>query len=126
MLELLVQFMGEFLLQAVGEALVEIGLHSLAEPFRRPSNPWLASVGYAIFGALLGFLSLLVFHQHLTPAGAPRLLNLVLTPLVVGGVMSAMGSWRRRRGEALFRIDRFSYAFLFALTLALVRYKFAK
>lgn len=100
MLELLIQFFGEFMLQAVGEVLLELGLHALAEPFRKTANPWLASVGYAIFGAVFGGLSLLAF-----PAG--------------------VGAWRARRGESLFRIDRFSYGFLFAGSLAAIRFKYA-
>lgn len=125
MLEFIVEILGEFLLQALGEALMELGFHSLAEPFRKPPNPWLAALGYAIFGALAGGLSLLVFPSHLTPAGLPRLANLLLTPLAVGWCMSAMGAWRSKRGDALLRIDRFSYGYLFALTMALVRFQFA-
>ena len=125
MLELLIQFIGEFLLQAIGEALLELGLHSLAEPFRRPPNPWIAALGYAIFGAAFGGLSLLIFPENLTPAGAWRVANLILTPIAVGLIMAAMGAWRIRRGESLFRIDRFSYGFLFALSLAVIRFSFA-
>jgi len=39
--------------------------------------------------------------------------------------MSAMGYWRARRGQAVLRIDRFAYGYLFALTFALVRFWFA-
>ncbi|MEQ6435054.1 hypothetical protein V8Z74_08425 [Comamonas sp. w2-DMI] len=100
MLEFLLQLLGEFLLQVVGEALVELGLHSLAEPFRQPPNPWLAALGYMIFGAVLGGLSLLVLGHHLTPAGPLRWLNLLFTPVAVGALMAAMGAWRARRGGA--------------------------
>ena len=124
MLELLFEFVGEFLLQAIGEALVELGLHSVAEPFRRPPNPWLAALGYATFGAVLGGLSLLVFPTNLVP-DSWRVLNLVATPLAVGGIMAAIGAWRARRGESVLRIDRFAYGYLFALSLALVRFFFA-
>lgn len=89
MLELLLQLLGEFLLQAIGEALVEFGLHSLAEPFRSPPNPWLAAIGYGLFGAIFGGLSLLAFPVHLTPAGPLRMANLVLTPIGVGVLMAA-------------------------------------
>jgi hypothetical protein len=125
MLEFIVEILGEFLLQALGEALMELGFHSLAKPFRKPPNPWLAALGYAIFGALAGGLSLLVLPAHLTPAGIPRLANLLLTPLAVGLCMGAMGAWRAKRGDSVLRIDRFSYGYLFALTMALVRFQFA-
>jgi len=124
MLEFIFEILGEFLLQAVGEALLEIGLHSLAEPFRRAPNPWLAALGYLLFGALLGGLSLLVFPVYLVPAPW-RMVNLFLTPFAVGGLMVAMGHWRARRGQEVLRIDRFLYGFLFAAALALVRYVFA-
>lgn len=125
MLELLLQLLGEFLLQGIGEALVELGMHSVAEPFRKPPNPGLASLGYAIFGAVFGGLSLLLMGHHLTPDGPLRLVNLVLTPVAVGGLMVAMGAWRARKGEPLLRINHFFYGYLFALCFALVRYAFA-
>lgn len=124
MLELLFELLGEFLLQVFGEALVELGLHSLAEPFRRPPNPWLAAVGYALFGAILGGLSVLAFPNNLVPEQW-RIANLVATPIAVGSVLSIMGVWRARLGQQVLRIDRFAYGYLFALFLALVRFYFA-
>lgn len=124
MLEFIFEVVGEFLLQVLGEALVELGFHSLGEPFRRPPNPWLASLGYTLFGAILGGLSLLAFPDNLVPE-AFRIANLVLTPLAVGCVMAAMGAWRARRGEPVLRIDKFAYGYLFALSLAIVRFFFA-
>lgn len=124
MLELLIEIFGEFLLQIFGEALAEIGLHSLAEPFRRSPDPWLASLGFLLFGALLGALSVLVFKAHFIPADY-RLLNLVLTPMAVGACMAALGAWRAKRGDPVLRIDRFAYGYLFALSFGLVRFFFA-
>ncbi|HEY0634932.1 MAG TPA: hypothetical protein VGE00_06085 [Gammaproteobacteria bacterium] len=125
MIELLFEFSGEFLLQVLGEALVELGLHSLAEPFRRPANPWLAALGHALFGVIAGGLSLLLFSSHLV-AGELRMANLLVTPVAVGFCMSAMGAWRARRGQTVLRIDRFAYGYLFALAFALVRFWFAE
>jgi hypothetical protein len=124
MLEFVLEVLGEFFLQVIVEALVELGFHSLAEPFRRPPNPWLAAIGYALFGAIFGGISLLVFPNNLVP-GAWRVANLVVTPLAVGGFMVMMGAWRARRGESVMRIDQFVYGYLFALCLALVRFYFA-
>lgn len=123
MLELVLEVLGEFLLQAIGEALIELGLHSLAEPFRKPPNPWLAALGYTIFGAVFGGLSLLAFPANLVPQPW-RVLNLMLTPLAVGGIMVLMGAWRAKRGQPALRIDRFAYGYLFALSLALIRFQF--
>jgi DNA-binding transcriptional LysR family regulator len=126
MIELLFEIVGEFLLQAVMEALAELGLHSLGEPFRRPRNRWLAGLGYAIFGALAGGLTLWLLPDHLVRSEVLRKLNLLVTPLASGGIMCLMGAWRARRGDELLRIDRFAYGYVFALSLALVRYIFAQ
>lgn len=124
MLEFLFEILAEIILQALGEALVEIGFHSLAEPFRKPPNPWLAAIGYGLFGTILGGLSLLIFSTHFVSEDW-RIANLILTPIVVGILMSAMGYWRARRGQTVLRIDRFAFGYLFALTFALVRFWFA-
>jgi hypothetical protein len=124
MIEILFEVIGEFLIQVVGEVLVQLGLHSLAEPFRTPLNPFLAAIGYTIFGGILGGLTLLIFPAHLVPLPW-RILNLIVTPWAVGGLMAAIGAWRARRGEPVLRIDRFVYGYLFALSLALVRFFFA-
>jgi hypothetical protein len=125
MLAFLLEIVGEILLQGVIEALAELGLHALAEPFRKPRNPWLAGMGYAVFGAMAGGLSLLVFPSHLVAGEMMRIVNLVLTPIAAGLLMCAMGAWRARRGDAVLRIDRFAYGYLFALALAVVRFSFA-
>lgn len=105
---------------------MELGLHSMAEPFKKPPNPWLAAMGYFLFGAIFGGISLLIVSSHLVTNEHWRIVNLVVTPLAVGLGMSAMGMWRARRGETVLRIDRFSYGYLFALSFALMRYWFAK
>jgi hypothetical protein len=113
------------MLQVLGEALLELGFHSLAEPLRKPPDPWVAALGYTLFGCIFGGLSLLVVSVHLTPAGWPRVANLALTPVAVGLCMAALGKWRARRGDPVLRIDRFFYGYLFALGIALVRFSFA-
>ena len=124
MLEFMFEFLGEILLQAAAEALIELGLHSLGEPFRRRPNPWLAALGYLLFGAVFGGLSLLAFPHNMVPP-AWRIANLALTPIIAGALMAAMGAWRAGRGQSVLRIDRFAYGYLFALSMALVRFTFA-
>ncbi|NOT89535.1 MAG: hypothetical protein HOP03_15345 [Lysobacter sp.] len=123
-MEFLLELLGELLIQIVVEFLVELGIHSIAEPLRKPPNPWIAAIGYALFGAVVGGLSLLVLPHNLVPE-AWRIANIVLTPLAAGLAMMAMGRWRARRGDTRLRIDRFGYGYLFALAMALVRYQFA-
>lgn len=118
----LLQLFPELVLQIVFEVLAEIGFRRASEPFRRPVRPWLAALGYAIFGAIAGGLSLWLYPTLFIDTDRWRMLNLVLTPIAVGALMATVGVWRRRRGEALIRLDRFAYGYIFALAMALVRF----
>lgn len=123
--EFLFSFIGEFVLQVLGQLFIEVGLHSLAEPFRKQPKPWLAAIGYLFFGAAIGGLSLLVFPDYLVASKSLRVANAALSPIAAGLSMAAMGAWRARRGQAVLRIDKFSYGYLFALSMGLVRFWFA-
>ena len=125
MFEFLFEIVLEVLLQLFFEVLVELGLHSIAEPFRKPPNPWLAAMGYGILGVAAGGISLWPFPTYLVAGETLRILNLVLTPVAVGLLMCLMGAWRAHRGQQVLRIDRFAYGYLFALALALIRFAFA-
>ncbi len=124
MIEFIFEVFGELLLQAIGETLIQTGFRSLGEPFRRQPNPWLAAFGFVLFGTVLGGLSLLIFPNNFA-AETWRIANLLITPILVGGLMMLIGAWRAKRGEPTLRIDKFSYGYLFALALGLVRYFFA-
>jgi hypothetical protein len=123
--EVIVQFLFELLVQIAGQFLFELGLHALAEPFRKSPNPWVAALGYVLLGVILGALTLWPIPSHMVKASMLRWINLALTPVLAGGFMSLLGSWRERRGQLVLRIDRFSYGYLFALSVALVRFTWA-
>ena len=125
MLEFILEVLGEFLLQAILEFFVEMGVHA-GPKIRKPVNPWWAAIGYTIFGGVVGWLSLLLFPSHLMSGEAMRIANLVVTPIVAGLLMCAMGAWRAKRGDTVLRIDRFAYGYLFAVALAAVRFTLAK
>ena len=124
MIELLLEVVGEFLIQVVVETFIQLGFHSLAAPFKRTPNPWMAAAGYTMFGAILGGISLFAFPANLVPPSW-RVMNLVITPVAVGVIVALLGKRRVKRGQSLLRIDRFSYGYLFALSLGLVRFQFA-
>jgi hypothetical protein len=121
----ILQFLGELFVQIFFEALAEIGLHSVKETFRRRPNPVFAALGYVILGAIAGGLSLLAFPQAFIASSLGRIINLILTPLVSGVVMVGIGALRRRRDQELVRLDKFGYGFVFALSMAVVRYVWA-
>jgi hypothetical protein len=124
MLEFLFEVCGEFLVQLVLEALAEAGLHVASGEARKPPSPILAALGYALFGALAGGISVWIFPHNFVPAPW-RIANTLVTPVLAGWAMAALGAWRERRGQNRVRLDQFSYGYLFALSLALVRFNFA-
>lgn len=120
--EILFQFVGEILLQVVFELLAELGFRSLTDTLKRPRSPVLSTIGFVLLGAMAGGISLLILPRSPISNLAFRKINILVTPLVVGGVMMLIGRQRDKRGQTLVRLDRFGYAFVFALAMAVVRY----
>jgi len=120
----LLLFILEFLLEVAGSALVDLGLRSFGEPFirREARNPVLAAIGYALFGLLAGGLSLIIFPQPFARSERFHGINLVITPVMAGLTMSAVGRWLEKKGKTRLRLDSFAYGFLFAFAMALVRF----
>lgn len=121
-LEVLLQFLGEIVVQALFELAVELGFHSLADTFRRPRNPVLSTIGFGLWGLVAGAISLWIFPRSHIHNPLFRELNLIVTPAVVGLLMTLIGRIRLRIGQSVLRIDRFGYAFVFAFSMALVRF----
>ena len=128
MIELIITLLFEFMVQILGEVLFEMGLHSLANIFskKRASNPAMAMVGYMLFGMLLGALSVWLLPLHFVIDPFLQKLNLLITPVLSGLIMSLIGYLRLKNGQSVLRLDKFSYGFLFALAFALTRYYWAK
>lgn len=119
----LLQLVAEFVLQVLVEALAELGLRSLGEPFRRkPTHPVLAAVGYALLGGVMGGVSLWLMPGHFIEVEWLRMLNLFVTPLAAGAVMAGIGAWRRRNEQTPILLDRFGYGFIFAFAMSAVRF----
>ena len=117
------QIIAEFLLQVLWQIIGELIGHGIREVFRNPEplSPWLAAIGYAALGAIGGGVSLLVVPELYIRSHWLRGLNLVLTPIVAGFAMGALGAWRRRREKEVIRLESFAYGSLFALAMAIVR-----
>ena len=120
----IVQFLGELLLQIFGELIVELIGRSVKEPFRRPKpiHPWLAAIGYGIFGAIAGAFSLWMLPSLFISTEWLRIANLVISPLLAGLMMERLGAWRRLKNQETIRLDTFVCGFIFALSMALVRF----
>ncbi|GHH22377.1 hypothetical protein GCM10008023_32340 [Sphingomonas glacialis] len=123
--EILFQFLGEFVLQILFEALSELGFHSLADTFEKPRNPILSTIGFAMWGALAGGISLLIMPRSFISNLGLREANVLITPIAVGAAMTLIGRWRASKGQTRIGIDRFGYAFIFAFLMAIVRFNWA-
>lgn len=120
----MLEVIGEVLLQGVFEVVAEIFGRRVKAPFRRtrPAHPALAALGYALFGAMAGGLSLWLMPTLFISTPWLRVLNLALTPLLAGLLMERLGNWRRGRDQSTIRLDTFAYGFVFALAMAVVRF----
>lgn len=124
--EFLFQIFLEVFLQMFIEVLFHLGWNSVAEALdRKPvKNHFLALVGYALMGVAAGGISLLVFPELFVTHPTLRAANVIITPLLAGLLMAAYGEWRERRGLTTIRLDSFSYGYIFAAGVALIRYFF--
>jgi hypothetical protein len=124
-LGLLVQFLAEFLIQFIFQALVEIGFHVLVESGKKfRMNQWVAAIGYFFLGVIVGFLSVRAFPSHFIKLFDVQLANLVITPIIAAGSMTLLGSWWKRLGNSTVRMDSFVYAYVFALSMSVIRFWF--
>jgi hypothetical protein len=120
--EFVLEFLGELLFELAAQLLAELGLATLAAPFEKKPNSVLAILAYICFGAALGAVSIAIWPGHIVADPTRRLVNLALTPIAVGLSAAAIQPWRKL---ATPTIQVFAQAYLFALTLAGVRYFWA-
>lgn len=111
-------------LQVTGELLIELGFHSIGEPFRRRSraDPAFAAIGAVLLGAAAGALTSLMWPVRIFRPGPLPGASLLLSPLVTGVVMERYGQWRDDRGRARSFLATFWGGALFAFSMALVRF----
>jgi len=126
MIEFLFEIFAEILIQIIGQALAEAGLHTFNDWRNYKANPWLAGLGYALFGAIVGAITVWLLPHYMVHNEVLRKVNLLVAPVVAGGMMVLVGAWRAKRGDPVLGIDRFAYGYVFALSLALVRFVFAQ
>ena len=120
--ELILQFLGEMLIQGV----VELGFRSLADVFSNQRHPVLSTIGSLLWGAIAGGLSLWLFPRSFIANDTLKLLNLLISPIMLGFLMARLGKARAKKRQPVRQLDRFGYAFAFALAMAFVRFRWAK
>jgi hypothetical protein len=135
--------MGDFLLEllflfaeVIFEALFEFALEAafdlifraIAEVFEisELNNPLLACLGYLLFGAATGGLSLLLYPHPLFHPSRVHGISLLVSPILTGLAMWQVGSLLRTKNKKVIRIESFWYGFTFAAGMALARFYFTK
>lgn len=126
-MEILFELLAETVLQMVAEILIDLGIH----PAGTNAKPraWPVFAGYAVSGILIGGISLLVLPEHFIRSEILQTANLLLTPVLAGGMVCSIDTLRkvcsidtlRKRQSQYSRCFRFACGFAFAFCMALVR-----
>ena len=127
-MEDLLGFIFELLFEALFELFLGVAVAGAYRALRhffviaRRGNPIAATVVLIIVGFALGFLSVLVFPHPLVHPSKLHGISLIISPVITGSAMAAIGRGIRRRGRVPVRIESFGYGFAFAFAFALVRF----
>lgn len=114
----------EFLLELGSEGVVDLLSRAAGDIFPRADALHRVQMFfiYGLLGALAGAGSLMIFPHPLFHPSKIHGISLIVSPVVTGLAMSALGSLFRRRGKRVVQIESFPYAFAFAFGMALLRF----
>jgi hypothetical protein len=123
------------ILQLVGELILQILIYL---PFEWPRS-WRRAEGedrresgcawgilYLLLGALVGWLSVLLFPYVFLPYLWLRVANLIAAPLACGWTSYAFARWRQARGAKTDPAAHFFSGLLFALAFVVARFVLAR
>jgi len=125
-MEFLLQIFLEFLLQVVGGVITDVVLHALSRFIRssRTLNALVTLIMYLGLGLFVGWLSILILPEAFVRSSNLHGISLLITPVLAGFTMSALGWIRLRQRKTLIRLETFSCGFIFAFGMALIRLLF--
>jgi len=127
-MEFLLEIFFEFLIEVFGGVLLDVVLH-LSSRFvraREAVNALLTLIMYFGLGLFVGWLSILIFPKAFVRSLNLHGISLLITPVLAGFTMSAIGWIRQRQGKLLIRLETFSCGFIFAFAMALIRLLFTE
>jgi len=135
--EFLFEILGELALQLfalvarivvslLANCIAEMGWAGFLHTLQRERNPVLSTIGFVIWGALAGAVSLWPFPHLVIANHWLSLANLALTPLACAIAATFVGEKLGEYDSRFIERSRFFYAFALAATMALVRFGFAK
>jgi hypothetical protein len=119
----LLEIFFEVFLELAGETLLDLITRAASDVLRptRPRRPIATIFACVFLGALAGTATLTIFPHPLFHPSKVRGISLVISPILTGMLMSALGAMLRRRGKRVVQIESFPYAFAFAFGMSLVR-----
>jgi len=116
----LIEFIFELLAELFLQLMFTLGFRRVADVFNKPLIPAI------IFGILSGFVSLLFFDELIISNDYARIINLILTPVLLGLFMALLGKFYRKLGVIHSSLDSFISGFCFGMAMALVRFIFGQ
>lgn len=121
--EMILTFLWEILANLLAQFLLEVGLRSLVEPFRKSEarHPVLAFIGCILLGTAAGYLSLLLLPYQVFHAKYLHGYSLFLVPLACGVTMAGLRRLRERQEKPVVFMDSFTYGYTFAFFMTFVR-----
>jgi len=125
MFEAMVELILEFLLQFAGEIILDLIVHACSRNARVSyvaSNLLLGLIVLFPLGLFMGWFSLLFWPQAFVRSESLHGISLVITPVLAGSMMAAIGWVRKQRGKRVVRIENFWMGFALAFGIALVRF----
>ena len=127
LLGFLVEIFLEFVVEMVAEAVFVFLLTAITEALgpSESRSPVMGGLGYLLLGATTGRLSLLWFPFPLVQPSRFHGISLLVSPLLTGFLMAVLGSTLRKYNKRTVNLETFSYGFVFAFGMTLVRFLFA-
>lgn len=114
----LAQILFELIFQFLFEAFGDVAWRQWPEPARAALKALLA----AVFAAVLGLLSTLLFPEPFITARPLAIAYLILGPLLIGWIMARLGRALELKNKRRSSLERFGYGWLFAFSFTLARF----
>jgi hypothetical protein len=86
------------------------------------ANPIATTFALGMLGALIGFLSVVIYPHPFVHPSRFHSASVIASPLITGFVMAQLGRILRNDGRRVVPIESFGYGFAFAFAMALVRF----
>lgn len=122
--ELIFEFALELIIEFIGEVFVEWGFHSTAERLSAgKKNVGALIFAYALFGGILGWLSIYILAPAVIETGAGAAVYFVLSPILAGLMLTSV-SWVINRGirsVKFFETKKFVFGVVFGAAFTLTR-----